>query len=105
MTITVGGGGVILAGLLSVLSSPAQTLNNQSLSGKYYFRHVSLGTDGVNPGGLPDPRTLMGAITFDGAGGYTYIGQQLSGINAAVSQTGKGVYRSEEHTSELQSLR
>jgi uncharacterized protein (TIGR03437 family) len=92
MTITAGWGGVILAGLLSVLSSPAQTLNNQSLSGKYYFRHVSLGTDGVNPGGLTDPRTLMGAITFDGAGGYTYIGQQLSGINAAVSQTGKGVY-------------
>jgi uncharacterized protein (TIGR03437 family) len=34
----------------------------------------------------------MGTITFDGNGGYTYIGQQLTGINAAVSQTGKGAY-------------
>ena len=83
---------MILAGLLSVLSSPAQTLSNQSLTGKYYFRHLSLGTDGVNPGSLPDPRTLMGAITFDGSGHYSYIGQQLTGINAAVSQTGAGAY-------------
>ena len=83
---------VILAGLLGVLSSPAQTLSNQSLSGKYYFRHISLGTDGVKPGSLPDPRTLMGTITFDGSGHYSYIGQQLTGINAAVSQTGSGAY-------------
>src|ERR1035437_2267155 len=92
MTKPAGWIGVILAGLLSVLSSPAQTLSNQSLSGKYYFRHLSLGTDGVNPGSLPDPRTLMGAITFDGSGHYSYIGQQLTGINAAVSQTGSGAY-------------
>src|SRR5664279_3715453 len=83
---------VILAGLLGVLSSPAQTLSNQSLSGKYYFRHLSLGTDGVKPGSLPDPRTLMGTITFDGSGHYSYIGQQLTGINTAVSQTGSGAY-------------
>ena len=87
MTKLAGWGWVILAGLLSGLSSPAQILNNQSLSGKYYFRHVSLGTDGVNPGSLTDPRTLMGAITFDGSGHYAYIGQQLTGMNAAVSQT------------------
>src|ERR1017187_9804618 len=92
MTITAGGGGVVLAGLLSVLSSAAQTLNNQSLSGKYYFRHVSLGIVGASPGSLADPRTPMGAITFDGAGHYTYVGQQLTGINAAVSQTGSGGY-------------
>src|SRR5450759_4465753 len=92
MTKPAGWGWVILAGLLSVLSSPAQTLNNQSLSGKYYFRHLSLGTDGVNPGNLTDPRTLMGAITFDGSGHYTYVGQQLTGMNPAVSQTGSGAY-------------
>jgi len=92
MTKLAGWGWVILAGLLSGLSSPAQILNNQSLSGKYYFRHVSLGTDGVNPGSLTDPRTLMGAITFDGSGHYAYIGQQLTGMNAAVSQTGSGAY-------------
>jgi len=83
---------VIFAGLLIVLSCPAQTLSNQSLSGKYYFRHLSLGTDGVNPGSLPDPRTLMGAIIFDGSGHYSYTGQQLTGTNAAASQAGSGAY-------------
>ena len=83
---------MILAGLLSAVPISAQTLSNQSLSGKYYFRHISLGTDGRNPGSLTDARTLMGSITFDGAGHYAYVGQQLSGINAAVSQTGSGAY-------------
>ena len=92
MTKLTGWGWVILAGLLSAAPSFAQTLNNQNLSGRYYFRHISLGTDGVNPGSLTDARTLMGSITFDGSGGYTYIGQLLSGTNAAVSQTGSGKY-------------
>jgi uncharacterized protein (TIGR03437 family) len=92
MTKLTGWGWVILAGLLSATPSFAQTLNNQSLSGKYYFRHISLGTDGVNPGSLTDARTLMGSITFDGSGGYTYVGQLLTGTNAAVSQTGSGKY-------------
>ncbi len=82
----------MLAGLLSTLPGLAQTLSNKDLKGNFYFRHVSLGTDGVNPGNLTDARSLFGSITFDGSGGYTYIGQQLTGINAAVSQTGKGIY-------------
>jgi uncharacterized protein (TIGR03437 family) len=82
----------MLAGFLGALQVFAQTLSNQNLKGNYYFRHVSLGTDGVNPGNLTDARSLFGSITFDGTGGYTYIGQQLTGINAAVSQTGKGTY-------------
>lgn len=82
----------MLAGLLGTVPVFAQTLNNQSLKGNFYFRHVSLGTDGVNPGNLTDARSLFGTITFDGINGYTYIGQQLTGINAAVSQTGKGIY-------------
>src|SRR5690348_2924341 len=32
--------------VLTVTPGSAQVLNNQSLTGKYYFRHVSLGTDG-----------------------------------------------------------
>ncbi|MCX6629051.1 MAG: hypothetical protein NTW28_15645 [Candidatus Solibacter sp.] len=85
-------GWMILAGVLSGVSSPAQTLNNQSLSGKYYFRHISLETDGRNPGNLTGARTLMGSITFDGNGGYSYTGQLLTGINAAVSQANSGKY-------------
>jgi uncharacterized protein (TIGR03437 family) len=83
---------VILAGLFSVQPVFAQVLTNQSLSGKYYFRHLSLGTDGVNLGNLTDPRTLFGSITFDGSGHYSYTGQLLTGINAPVSQTGSGAY-------------
>ncbi len=83
---------VILAGFLSGLALSAQVLNNQSLTGKYYFRHLSLGTDGVNPGNFTDPRTLFGSITFDGSGHYAYVGQLLSGINAAIPQTGSGAY-------------
>ena len=92
MTKLTGWGWVILAGLLSAVPIFAQTLNNQSLSGKYYFRHISLGTDGVNPGSFTDARTLMGSITFDGSGGFTYIGQLLTGTNAAVSQANSGKY-------------
>ena len=92
MTKLTGWAWVILAELLSATPSFAQTLNNQSLSGKYFFRHISLGTDGVNPGSLTDARTLMGSITFNGSGGYSYIGQLLAGTNAAVSQSNSGKY-------------
>src|ERR1017187_11041507 len=92
MTKPAGWGWVILAGLLGAVPISAQVLNNQSLSGKYYFRHISFSTDGRNPQSLTDARTLMGSIAFDGAGHYTYIGQQLIATSAAVSQTGSGAY-------------
>ena len=77
---------IVLAGL----PAAAQTLTNQSLSGKYYFRHISLGTNGA--GSLTDPRSLLGTVTFDGAGRYTFAGQQVTGANAAVAQSGSGAY-------------
>lgn len=72
------------------MPASAQTLNNQSLTGKYFFRHVSLGLDGS--GNLKDPRSLLGAMIFDGNGNYSYSGQQVVGAAAATSQTGSGVY-------------
>jgi uncharacterized protein (TIGR03437 family) len=83
---------LILAGLAGAAPTSAQVIDNQSLKGKYYFRQVSLGTDGVSPGALTDARTLMGTITFDGSGGFSFIAQQLTGAAAAVSQTGSGKY-------------
>jgi len=65
-------------------------MNNQSLSGKFFFRHVSLGTDAS--GNLTDPRSLIGAMTFDGSGHYSYTGQEIIGAGAAASQTGSGAY-------------
>ena len=49
-----------------------------------------MGTDST--GNLTDPRSLQGTITFDGAGNFTFVGQQIVGNNAATSQSGKGAY-------------
>jgi len=78
--------------VLAVLAAPisAQTLGNQSLNGKFFFRHVSLGTDIT--GSLTDPRSLLGTMSFDGAGHYSFTGQQVIGNNAATSQSGSGGY-------------
>src|ERR1035437_10250284 len=81
----------IVARLLTGVTVSAQTLNNQSLSGKYSFRHISLGTNSPSPASL-QALTLMGSITFNGSGRYDYIGQQLIGHGAAVSRTGSGAY-------------
>jgi uncharacterized protein (TIGR03437 family) len=70
----------------------AQILGNQMLSGKYYFRHVLLGTAAASPVRLTDPRTLTGTITFDGAGRYTFSGQQIMGASAPTPATGEGQY-------------
>jgi uncharacterized protein (TIGR03437 family) len=80
----------MLSVLAVILPASAQTLSNQSLTGKYFFRHVSLGLDGS--GNLTDPRSLMGTMTFDGNGSYSYSGQQVAGAAAAASQTGSGKY-------------
>ena len=87
-----GWGWLWLAGFLSVVSGGAQTLSNQTLTGKYFFRYVSLGTDGASPANLPDPRSLMGTITFDGSGHYSIVGQEVTGSAAAVAQTSSGTY-------------
>jgi hypothetical protein len=91
MTKLAGWSWVVLAGLLNGVPIFAQTLNNQNLSGKYYFRHVSLGTNSPSPASL-QALTLMGSITFNGSGRYDYIGQQLIGHGAAVSRSGSGAY-------------
>jgi uncharacterized protein (TIGR03437 family) len=70
----------------------AQTLGNQTLTGKYYFRHVSLGTNGVSATSLTDGRSLIGTITFDGSGKYMFTGQQIIGSGATASATGSGNY-------------
>ena len=67
-----------------------QILTNQSLSGKFFFRHVSLITD--SSGNITDPRSLQGTITFDGAGDYTFAGQQVTGNAAVAAATGSGKY-------------
>src|SRR5271155_2045515 len=81
---------VPLAALLAASVISAQTLTNQSLSGKFFFRYVSIGSD--SSGNATDPRSLLGTITFDGNGNYSFNGQAVMGAAAAASATGTGVY-------------
>jgi uncharacterized protein (TIGR03437 family) len=81
---------VSLAGLLVTPVISAQTLSKQSLSGKFFFRYVSIGSD--SSGNATDPRSLLGTITFDGSGGYSFTGQEVAGGGAAASATGTGAY-------------
>ena len=81
--------GVILGCCMGVVAS-GQTLTNQSLGGKYFFRQVSLGMDGS--GNLTDARSVLGVVNFDGAGGFTWTGQVVIGDSAATSQSGLGKY-------------
>jgi uncharacterized protein (TIGR03437 family) len=68
----------------------AQVLNNQYLTGKYYFRQVSLGA--ASQASISDARSVLGVLTFDGAGNFTFTGQQVLGNSAAAAVTGKGNY-------------
>jgi uncharacterized protein (TIGR03437 family) len=72
------------------VAGQAQVLSNQYLTGKYYFRHLSFGTDAK--GGLTDGRTLSGTMTFDGAGNFTYTGTLAVGSGAPAAQSGSGKY-------------
>ena len=79
----------ILGGLLGSLPASSQVLTNQYLNGKYYLRQVSLvvGSDGTT-----QAQSLLATVTFDGAGGYTFTGQQVTGGGAATAASGSGKY-------------
>ena len=61
-------GWVLIAGL--AVAGHAQVLNNQYLTGKYYFRQIAVGTDAK--GGVVAPQSLSGTLTFDGAGAFNF---------------------------------
>ncbi len=77
------------AGLLAAAAS-AQTLDNRFLNGRYYFRYLYVATDAA--GIFSDVRSLLGTIQYDGAGRYTFSGQQNSGTAGAAALSGSGVY-------------
>jgi uncharacterized protein (TIGR03437 family) len=79
------------AGLLAIAASLfSQTLNNQALNGKYYFRYVIIATD--SGGNLAGARSLIGAMTFNGSGRYTFTAQHLLGTAAPETVSGSGGY-------------
>ena len=75
---------------LLACTASAQTVNNQTLTGNYYFRQVSLGTDGAS--NLTDARSMIGTLTFDGTGHYTFSGQMAVGSGSPSSLSGNGAY-------------
>ena len=66
------------AAALVCVAAAGQVSSNQSLSGKYYFRHLLLSADAS--ANVTDVRCGSGTITFDGKGGYSATGILL--INA-----------------------
>src|SRR5579883_1313122 len=72
------------------IAASAQVSDNTSLTGKYYFRHVLLSTDGT--ANVTDTRTAFGTITFDGKGAFTITGQQLIGTTSAANLSTTGTY-------------
>lgn len=67
------------------ITALGQISNNQSLTGKYYFRQVLLVTDPM--GNVVETRSGFGTLTFDGNGNFTAVGQQLIGAAAPVALT------------------
>jgi len=66
------------------------SLTNASLSGKYFFRHLMILAN--TAGSVSEMRTAYGAITFNGAGAYTYTGSQIIANGAPAAFTGTGTY-------------
>ena len=67
-----------------------QTFNNQTLTGKYNFRHLSFTTDTSE--NITDIRSLWGSITFNGSGTYGFSGQSVMNGSAPVASNGSGTY-------------
>src|SRR5579872_649089 len=78
-------GYLLLAGVVS-----GQTLDNKTLSGKYFFRHLSLTTDNLE--NITETRSLWGAIQFDADGNYGFTGLSAAGATPPVAATGHGTY-------------
>jgi hypothetical protein len=72
------------------VSAPAQVLSNASLSGKYFVRHLEFTTGSAN--NVTDVRSIIGVITFDGAGHYSLNSRQTVGIAPAATWSTSGTY-------------
>lgn len=69
----------------------AQTPDNSSLTGRYYFRHLFLVAEGS--GGITLASTAYGVMTFDGAGKVGFQGQQIIGAAPPINFGTNGTYQ------------
>src|SRR5258706_10057600 len=79
---------ILLFAIINV--SYSQTLDNRSLTGKYFFRHLQLTASG--PATVQSSRSLTGSATFDGNGAFTFTGQQIIGTGGPATLAGNGTY-------------
>ncbi len=77
--------------MLLPMGGHGQTLDNTSLNGKYFFRHILFQTDAS--GAISRPSSLSGSITFDGLGKTAVQGQQTVGTASPVNFTSAGTYQ------------
>src|SRR5215471_5968259 len=84
--------GIRRGALLLMLASAmmGQTFNNQTLTGKYNFRHLLFTTDTSE--NITDIRSLWGSISFDGNGNYGFSGQTAVSGALPTASTGSGTY-------------
>src|ERR1700683_4703838 len=68
----------------------AQTYNNATLNAKYYFRELYFATDAT--GNPTDVRSAVGAIIFDGKGGYSLIATENLGTANSTPLVSNGTY-------------
>lgn len=79
-----------LAILLFATHLQGQILDNNSLNGRYGFRQLLLST---NPLGQPiEARSLVGILSFDGRGTFSFQGSRNIGSNPPASLSGGGTY-------------
>jgi uncharacterized protein (TIGR03437 family) len=76
--------------LLFLGVAAGQTLDNSKLTGKYFFRQLSYGTNTSST--VTDVRSLQGTITFSGTGTFTLSGLQTLNANAPTNVTANGTY-------------
>jgi len=80
---------ILTASALGLGIAAADTLDNRSLTGKYWVRHVLIAGSG---GAITETRSFLGSFTFNGSGAFTYQGQQVLGAGGAAPFTGTGTY-------------
>lgn len=79
-----------LAILFAATQLQAQVLDNNFLNGRYGFRQVLIST---TPAGQPiEGRSLIGILSFDGRGSFSFQGTRNNGNNAPAPFSGSGSY-------------
>ncbi len=85
-----GAGAALILLLVIATRLPAQVPGNASLSGKYWFRYVQITADAS--GNLSQAMSLLGSLTFDGVGSFTYSASQTSGPTVTAQVNGSGTF-------------